>query len=234
MTATLNNPYKMKAIPTIVNNDNATILLNITQEFFDAMRANPELLNVNYVLNYNIVLTVDSDCLMDQVINAYKYSFVPCTPPIKYIKGYGIKFTKAEGFSNGRVFNVLDTLNEIKKLIRQIYKSNYNCYARSLSINQIHGDTLLLTGRLFETHGSECWILIKQVLRPLIVSSNIVTEESLKGFDMPVASTSIASTVEVNEILPTQTISSQTSLSKMFTKSSNKLCIKPPTPLTYK
>lgn len=234
MTATLNDPYKMKAIPIEVNSNNATILLNITQEFFDAMRANPDLLNVNYVLNYTIILTVDSTCLMDKVIEAYRNSFVPCNSAITYIKGYGLKFINAQGFSNGNEFNVLNSLDEIKKLIRLIYKSNYNCYARNLSINEIYGDILTLTGKMFPTHGSECWILIKQVLRPKIVMNNIVTEESLKGFDMPTPTTQAAPMIEVNEILPLQVLTPQTSLSKMFTKSSNKLCVKLPTPLTYK
>lgn len=234
MTATLNDSYRMEVIPIEVNTDNATVLLNVTQEFLDAMRANPELLNVSYILNYNIILTIDSNCLMDQVITAYKDSFVPCTPPLTYIKGYGIEFTNAQGFSNGSAFNALDTLNEIKKLIRQIYKSNYNCYARSLSINEVYGDVLLLTGKIFPTHGSECWILLKQVLRPLIVLNNVVTEENLKGFDMPITTTPISPIVELNEIIPTQTNAPQSSLSKMFTKSGNKLCVKLPSPLTYK
>jgi hypothetical protein len=76
--------------------------------------------------------------------------------------------------------------------------------------------------------------LLKQVLRPLIVSNNIVTEESLKGFDMPSTSTPITPSVEVNQIIPTQASAPQTTLSQMFTKSSNKLCVKLPTPLTYK
>jgi hypothetical protein len=123
----------------------------------------------------------------------------------------------------------------MKLLIRTLFEVNYNCYAGEFSKKNMYGDIIKLTGRLYDEHGSEFWSLFKQVLRPIVTTTNAVVTEGLPGFtNSTVVATSTPTSTETNDVLPPQNITPTTTLSSLFKKNGNKLCAVLPSPLKYK
>ena len=237
MTSTIDNPYGIQATPKDITDAEGDITLIIPQRFFSDMKSNPALLNSEFVVDWNIKLKVSGECLVQKIIDTHIASFYPfCdSKKIYYQPGCGIIFNNAEGFTNGDTANALTSLNEMHELIRSLFNSTYNCYAREVSKTQIYGDILKIVGRFYDEHGSECWFVLKQVLRPTIAQDNIVTTEQLQGFNMPSSSTTqpTVPTVATNQILPEPLPIPSVNLSNMF-KKGNKICTTLPTPLNYK
>jgi hypothetical protein len=129
------------------------------------MRNDPELLNTEFTLYWNINLTTDGACLANLLIDKYIHVFYPYYRNLQlyYLPKCGIIFDDALGYSDAAI----NALDEMKILIRYLFNS-YNCYAREVSKNNEYGDIIRISGNLYNEHGSECWIQLKQVLRPTI------------------------------------------------------------------
>jgi hypothetical protein len=230
---TIKNPYGIRAIPKSITNNTGEFSLVIPPKFFSDMKNNPEKMNTEFSIEWNAKLRVSGECLANKIIESYASSFYPYGNPnnVYYRSNLGIVFNNAEGFTNGNVSNALTSLNEMQALIRKLFINDYNCYAREISTTQYYGDIIKATGRLYDEHGSECWFILKQVLRPTIAPTNVFKEEQLKGFNLP--TTTITPIVETNSILPQQESSHTLNLSNLF-KKSTKICPTLPKPLKYK
>jgi hypothetical protein len=165
LNAKLDNPYGLKVTPRTLTDTSGTITIHVPQSFFVAMRNDPELLNTEFTLYWNINLTTDGACLANLLIDKYIHVFYPYYRNLQlyYLPKCGIIFDDALGYSDAAI----NALDEMKILIRYLFNS-YNCYAREVSKNNEYGDIIRISGNLYNEHGSECWIQLKQVLRPTI------------------------------------------------------------------
>lgn len=234
MNAVMKNPYNIQIMPKSVSDSEGTASLIIPSKFFTEMKSNPALLNQEFAIEWNVKLQVSGKCLADAIIQAHSNAFYPfCVDnTVYYQPNCGIIFNNVEGFTNGAEGNALVALNEMHDLVRRLFANIYNCYAREVSKTQIYGDLIKVTGRFYDEHGSECWFLLKQVLRPTIESPNTVTDDQLKGFNLPNVVTTTP-TVVTNQVLPNPTPTPSVNLSNMF-KKGNKICSTLPPPLKYK
>lgn len=231
----IDNVYGISAKPSALYKDYFTLSFDIPPAFFNAVQSDPSILNQILKIKWKFRITENSSCIALKLIEAYYNSFYPrgnADVKIKYVYNCGIVFENAEGFAD----EAFKAIEEMKTSIREIFVNNYTCYARELSKTQEFGDIINITGRLYDAHGSECWMMLKQVLRPIIKLDNQVVEESLQGFDLN--KQAVAPTIENNKLIPDATNdyiqSTQTKLSSVFKKNGNKLCPTLPSNLNYK
>jgi hypothetical protein len=213
-TQSINSPYNLEIVCNTVTNNSATFTITIPQNLLADIKSNPSLLNTSFTFTYSIKITIDSTGLVNQIIQVYNPKFYPTNTTLSY--NQSIIFNNSQNISTGNIDNILTTINELKALIKTLF-INYNEYAQQVSITESYGDLLLFTGRFYDKHGSECSFLLKQVLKPTIIPTTIIEDESLKGF-----TTSTNETPSTN--VPTAIIKPSVSLSSMFNKNRNKLC----------
>ena len=186
LDAKFDNPYNITFIPRDMNDASGLVDLVIPHEFFAAMQKDPTLLTQQFQFEWSLKLIVTGECLAKAIV----YEFT--TPPLPYstcddtslyyLPGCGLVFHNMQGFSNDTSGNAFSYLYLIKDKIRYLFENTYNCYANGLSVTQVYGDLIRVVGRLNDAHGSECWFLLKQVLRPTIV---LPSTQQLDGFSQP-------------------------------------------------
>ena len=186
LDAKMDNPYGITFIPRNMNDASGQIDLVIPHEFYVAMQKDPTLLTQQFKFEWSLKLIVSGECLAQTIIDEFRSSGMPysiCDETcMYYLQGCGIVLHNMEGFSNGTPSNAFESLYQIKRIIRYLFENTYNCHARDLSVTQAYGDLIRVVGRLEDAHGSECWFLLKQVLRPTI---ELPSSQNLDGFSQP-------------------------------------------------
>jgi hypothetical protein len=176
------------------------------------LKSNPALLNEQFVLQWTINLTVSGECLAQSIIDNFIINFYPYNNgnQLYYQSGCGIILNNAQAYTT----TALSILNEMKITIKELFSSNYNCYARQLSQNNVYGDIIIGKGRFYNEHGSECAFLLKQTLRPIIklVDSEETSQE--------ITTSNSSDTIKATDMVPSST---STSFSNLFKKLNNKI-----------